>query len=78
MSLHTATFPRSNTELARMDSASIGPDEKPAGGGVSQSDETSKLSFMKKNESLNSNFDFKTPHEGGLTKAINNFIGNKF
>ena len=32
-----------------------------------------KLSFMKKNMSINSNFEAKTPNEGGLTKAINNF-----
>lgn len=40
---------------------------------VEADDDTDKLSFMKKNMSLNSNFQLKTPQDGSLTRALNSF-----
>jgi len=68
----TATF-HQDTATQKMESSTRHQEDR-----LMAIDDTQKIGFMKKNMSINSNFEAKTPNEGGLTKAINNFQNMRF
>lgn len=74
--LQTATFPQESGQHKNEDSIADSTTKNNANatvGGDNDSAARMDLSFMQKKLSLNSQFELKTPQEGGLTKAINSF-----